>query len=201
MKIIGLTGGIASGKSSVARLLKMLGAEVIDADMLAREVVTPGKPAYSAIIDMFGAGILDPDLTINRESLGKIVFGNPLARAQLEAIMHPAIKDLAEQQIAELRTRGCKTVFYMAPLLIEAGAVDRVDEVWVVYVDRETQIQRLMKRDFLSMHDAGLRIASQMPMDEKIRHGRIVINNCGIWEETEKRIREIWEAEFPAGGN
>src|SRR6266540_511224 len=121
MKIIGLTGGIASGKTSVAKMLKVMGAEVIDADQLARDIVTPGEEAYAAVIAEFGENILNPDKTLDRSALGKIVFADIVARRRLEAITHPAIRKVAELKLAALRNRNIPVVFYMAPLLIEAG--------------------------------------------------------------------------------
>ena len=196
MRIIGLTGGIASGKSTVARILERLGGVVIDADQLAREVVAPGEPAYKAVIAQFGEGILNPDRTINRRALGKIVFADPLARGSLERITHPAIAALAERKLAALREAGTPVVIYMAPLLIEAGVTSRVDEVWVVYVDQATQVMRLLQRDGIDRTQALQRLSAQMPMEEKRKYGRIVIDNRGTPEETERQVREIWKREI-----
>jgi dephospho-CoA kinase len=196
MRIIGLTGGIASGKSSVAEMLKKLGAVIIDADTLAREVVEPGEPAYHAIVAAFGARILNPDMTINRGALAKLVFDDPVARRRLEIITHPAIGTRAEEQLAALAKAGNDVVFYMAPLLIEAGVSSRVDELWVVYVDQDTQLRRLMERDGSTREEALRRIAAQMPIEEKKNFGKIVIVNSGTPEETERQVKEIWEREF-----
>jgi dephospho-CoA kinase len=196
MRVIGLTGGIASGKSTVARMLEQLGAVVLDADLLAREVVAPGGPAYQALIYAFGTAILNPDLTINREVLARIVFSDPAERKRLEGITHPAIGRLAEERLAELAGKGYDVVFYMAPILIEAGVTSRVDEIWVVYVDAPTQLRRLMARDRSNREDALRRISAQMPMDEKRKFGDVVIDNSGTPEETERQVREIWEREF-----
>lgn len=196
MRVIGLTGGIASGKSTAAKILAELGAEVIDADQLAREVVRPGEPAHRAIMEAFGGSVLNDDGTINRGALGSIVFADPEARRRLEAITHPAIARHAEETLADLRRRGAPLVVYMAPLLIEAGVTDRVDEIWVVYVDRETQIRRLMQRDGLSEADALQRISSQMSMEEKRGRGRVVIDNRGTEADLARKIREIWEREI-----
>ncbi|GFE56191.1 dephospho-CoA kinase [Geobacter sp. AOG1] len=200
MRVIGLTGGIASGKSTAARVLAELGAVVIDADQLARDVVRPGEPAHREIIATFGNGVLNEDGTINRAALGNIVFADPAARKRLEAITHPAIARQAEKTLAELRRQGTRLVVYMAPLLIEAGVTSRVDEIWVVYVDRETQVRRLMQRDGLSETDALQRIASQMPMEEKRELARVVIDNRGAEAEMARQIREIWERDI-LGGN
>jgi len=194
--VIGLTGGIASGKSTVAGILEKLGAVIIDADLLAREVVAPGEPAFKAIVEAFGDGILNPDRTINREALSRLVFADPEARKRLESITHPAIGRRSENRLAEFRQRGVPVVFYVAPLLIEAGATSRVDEIWVVYLDGETQLRRLMDRDRSSREEALRKIAAQMPMAEKKKFGKVVIDNCGTLAETERQVREIWEREF-----
>ncbi len=195
MKVIGLTGGIASGKSSVAKTLEKLGAVVVDADQLSREVVQPGEPAYIAIIAEFGEQILNHDRTIDRAALGKLVFADAAARKRLERITHPAIGRRAENKLAELQQAGARVVFYMAPLLIEAGITSRVDEIWVVYVDQDTQLQRLMQRDRISREEAVQRLAAQMPMAEKVKHGKVVIDNRGTQAETERQVREILERE------
>lgn len=196
MKVIGLTGGIASGKSTAAKILAELGAVVIDADQLARDVVRPGEPAYHAIVASFGNDVLNDDGTINRQALANIIFADPAARERLEAITHPAIARQAEHLLAELRSRGTRLAVYMAPLLIEAGVTGRVDEIWVVYVDRETQIRRLMYRDGLSKADALQRIASQMSMEEKRDLARVVIDNRGTEADLVRTIRETWEREI-----
>jgi len=194
--VIGLTGGIASGKSTVARILERLGAKVIDADAIAREVVAPGEPAYDAIIAEFGPGILNADGAINRPALARIVFADPETLKRLELITHPAIGHRAEEKLAELRRLLVPVAFYMAPLLIEAGAASRVDEIWVVYADGVTQLERLTKRDGMTREEALLRIAAQMPMDEKKSRGSVVIDNRGTLEETERQVLEIWEREI-----
>lgn len=193
MRIIGLTGGIASGKSTVARILEEKGAQVIDADQLARDVVVPGTEAHAAIVREFGRDILCPDGAIDRGKLGAIVFADPAARRRLEAITHPVIAKLAEVRLNSLRKQGTAVAFYMAPLLIEAGITGRVDEIWVVYVDRETQLARLMARDGSNRPDALRRIESQMPMEEKRSYGKEVIDNRGSLEETTRQVFEAWE--------
>ena len=200
MRIIGLTGGIASGKSSVAALLERLGADVIDADQLAREVVRPGEEALAQIAAAFGTGVLNGDGTLNRAALGEGVFAGPEARRTLERITHPAIRRRAEERLARLREGGRRTAFYVAPLLFEAGIVSRVHEVWVVYLDRETQLARLMARDGLSREAALARIESQMPMEEKRRLGRIVIDNSGSRDELEAQVTRLWREEIDREG-
>ncbi len=196
MRVIGLTGGIASGKSTVARILERLGVPVIDADRLSREVVAPGSPALAAIVAEFGAEMLDPEGRLDRARLGALVFGDPAARSRLERITHPAIAARADELLAGCRQAGEPVVVYMAPLLIEAGRAGLVDEIWVVYVDRETQVERLCQRDHLSRQQAALRIDSQMPMEEKAARGRLVIDNRGTTAELERQVAEVWEREI-----
>ena len=196
MRIIGLTGGIASGKSTVARLLERRGAVVIDADQLSRDVVAPGEPAYCAIVAAFGNAILNEDQTINRTALGRLVFSSSEARQRLENITHPAIGKRAEEKLAELKRAGAPLVIYMAPLLIEAGATARVDDIWVVYLDRETQLKRVMERDGVTREEALQKVAAQMPMEEKRLYGSVVIDNCGSPAELEEQVIELWEKEM-----
>lgn len=192
MKIIGLTGGIASGKSLVADILAELGAVVIDADRLAREVVTPGTEPYRMIIETFGDNVLQTDGTLNRKALGRIVFADPDARARLERITHPAILALGKKRLDEERSKGTAVVFYVVPLLLEVGLASSVDEVWIVYADDETQMERLMKRDGIGRDEALRKVAAQMPMDEKIKLGKVIIDNSGTAEETRQKVIELW---------
>lgn len=192
MNIIGLTGGIASGKSFVADILKEMGAAVIDADQLAREVVEPGTGPYRAIVEFFGEKILQPDGTLDRKALGGIVFADQAARKRLEQMTHPAIIRLAAERLDEERAKGAKVVFYMVPLLLEAGLTSSVDEVWIVYVDERTQIERLMNRDKIGRDEALRKISAQMPMDEKVKFGKVIIDNRGTPEETRMRVEELW---------
>lgn len=201
MRIIGLTGGIASGKTSVATLLEHLGASVVDADLLAREVVQPGEPALEAIARAFGTGVLQSDGSLDRAALAEIVFSDPAARRVLEGITHPAIRARAEQKLARLAAQGVQTAFYVAPLLIEAGNAARVDEIWVVYLDRESQLARLMARDTLGREAALQRIASQMPMEEKRLLGRVVIDNRGTRDELEAQVARLWREEVLKGAS
>ena len=180
----------------MANLLEHLGAAVVDADLLAREIVEPGEPALAAIVAAFGAKVLNSDGTLNRAALGETVFSDQAARRTLEEITHPAIRRRAEERLARLRQAGVVTAFYVAPLLIEAGISSRVDEVWVVYLDRQTQLQRLMARDGLSREAALLRIGSQMSMEEKKRLGRIVIDNRGSRQELEAQVLRLWREEI-----
>lgn len=196
MKVIGLTGGIASGKSTAARLLSEMGAPVIDADMLAREAVLPGSGALEAIVAAFGADVLHPDGTLDRESLGKHVFADTHARRTLEWIVHPEVRRLARLRLLELGDTGARVVFYMAPLLIEAGADTLCDEIWVIDVDEAIQAERVMTRDGMSNEAARQRMAAQMPLAEKAGRGDVVIDNRGTVEELAQQLQELWEKEL-----
>jgi len=193
MLTIGLTGGIATGKSSVAAFLSEHGAEVIDADQLARDAVAPGTAALQRIVELFGQQALQPDGSLNRQAVRELVFNEPAKRQQLEAILHPAIKELALQQIEQARIRGSRVVVYMAPLLIEARATDRVDEIWVVTVRPEVQLARLMARDGCNQKQAEQIIAAQMPLAEKERFGVVVIDNSSSLEETSRQVEAAWQ--------
>jgi len=195
MRVIGLTGGIASGKSTVAEIIAGHGIPVVDADQLAREAVLPGSSALRQIAAAFGGEVLQEDGSLDRAVLAERIFSEPLARIDLEAILHPVIKALAQKRLEELRRQGAPVVFYVAPLLIEAGVADRVDEIWVVYVDAATQLERIRKRDSVSREDAEKRLAAQMPMDEKRNYGRIVIDNSGGLEDLKNRVAAVLKAE------
>jgi len=185
MKIIGLTGGIASGKSTVARTLRELGATVIDADEIAHSVIEPGKPAWEDIVKKFGSHILKPDQTIDREKLGAIVFNDPELLQELNQITHPRVAEQLKHIITTMHIEQSHAILFLeVPLLYETHLERICDEVWVVWVDEETQIQRLMKRDNLSREDAIKRIDAQMSLDEKARRADVVIDNRSSLEET-----------------
>jgi len=193
---IGLTGGIASGKSLVAEELKRLGAYLIDADEIAREVVKPGLPAYEDIIQEFGQGILNPDKTVNRKALGNIVFSNPKLRNKLEQITHPRILEDINKRILAIKSREPKALIVIdAALLIEVGLHEKMDKVIVVYADEKSRMERLMKRDGLARDEAKNRISSQMPLKEKRKFADFVIENIeGKDKETVKQeARRIFE--------
>jgi dephospho-CoA kinase len=198
IRIIGLTGGIATGKSSVARFFEERGVPVIDADQLAREAVMPGSPCLAQLAALFGPGVINAEGTLDRKRVGSIIFGDTEKRRLLEQVLHPEIWRLAEERIAHAAAAGRRILVYMAPLLIEAGVTDRVDEIWVVTVRPDIQIERLMARDGIGRDEAGRIIASQMPLAEKERHGRVVIDNSGTPEETRRLLAAIWEREIAA---
>lgn len=193
MKIIGLTGSIASGKSTVARLLEELGAEIVDADLIAREVVAPGSPLLDRISETFGTDVIDDSGALDRRRLGEIVFADAEARRKLEEIIHPAIRQVSARRIEDARRRGVAVVVYVAPLLIEAGRTGDVDEVWVVDVTEERQLQRLMSRDGCSREEGERRIAAQMRSSEKKRFAHRVIDNNGEPEQTARNVRRAFD--------
>lgn len=195
IRVIGLTGGIASGKSSVARFFTERGIPVIDADQLARDAVGPGSPALAQIISLFGREVLNHDGTLDRKRLGDIVFSDPGKRRSLESILHPEIRRYSEEKIAQAAAAGHKRLIYMAPLLIEAGAVDRVDDIWVVTVRPEIQLQRLMQRDGINLEQAQRIVDSQMPLAEKERYGSVVIDNSGSEADTRMFLETVWAKE------
>ncbi len=193
MIVIGLTGGVATGKSTVAKMFQQCGAVVIDADLLARQVVEPGKPAWRAIVKTFGKTILNPDRSLNRHALGAIVFRHPAKRLALEAIIHPRV---AREQ-AKLTKQAAQqdphaVVLYDVPLLFEAGIDKRVDETIVVTADRTTQVSRLKKRNGLSRADALHRIKSQMSLAEKIRRADYVLDGTLPRPTLRKHVSQLF---------
>jgi len=192
MLVVGLTGGIASGKSTVSRVLTKMGAEIIDCDLLVHELTRPGSRCWQEIVDTFGKDFLRQDGSLNRRKLGLLVFDNPDALEKLNAIVHPAVIGIIKERIEEARKspEPPDVLVVDAPLLIEAGMVPLVDEVWVVKVDESTQMERLIARDRLTLREALSRIKAQMPLEEKIKFADVVIDNSGIVEETERQVRD-----------
>lgn len=185
MKVIGLTGGIASGKSTVVKALQDLGAVVISGDKVAHEMMLPGKPIWEDIAKTFGDAILNPDRSINRTRLGSIVFNDPQLLNKLNRIVHPLIMEHFKNDLQDIRNNRPDAVVVMEiPLLYETHMDRMCDEVWVVWVDRETEISRLMARDMISRDDAIKRIEAQMPLDEKARRADRVLDNTRGPQET-----------------
>ncbi len=192
MKIIGLTGGIASGKSTVTETLRDLGAHIINTDQVAHECMEPGKLAWDRIIQAFGKPVLQENQQIDRKRLGEIVFSNPEKLKQLNALMHPIILQETHrrvQEFAEENPRGI--IVEEIPLLYEIHLDEQkiFQEIWVVWVDRTCQIKRLMNRDQCSYTAAVQRLAAQMDLDEKARKADRIINNMGSKEETIQQIK------------
>lgn len=193
MLLVGLTGGIATGKSLVSEILRGLGAYIIDADKIAREVVEPERPAWLEIVEFFGKDIINKDKTINRKRLGEIVFNDPVKKRKLEEIVHPRVIEEENRMVKEyLKIKPDGIVIIDAALLIEAGSHKRVDKLIVVYADKETQTKRLMERDGLSRPDAEKRIASQMPLDKKVKMADFVIDNSKDIEDTRRQTIDIF---------
>ena len=190
--LVGLTGGIATGKSSVSDILRRLGGVVIDADLLAREVVAPGQPALAAIVREFGPDVLNADGTLDRKRLAAVAFTDPERRRRLEAITHPAIRDAFQARLADLEAQGFTgLVFWDAAVLIESGGHTAMDRLVVVITDASTQRTRAVARDGDGA-DVERRIASQMPLSEKVKLADHVIDNSGDRASTEARTREVY---------
>lgn len=189
----GLTGGIATGKSTVARLLREAGLEVIDADAVAREVVQPGRPALAEIAARF-PGVVGPDGVLDRKALGARVFGDEGERAALNAITHPRIAQAVLEATLALEARGVTRLVYEAPLLIENRLHEGMDGVILVLVPPAVQLARLMARDGLDEAQARARIAAQLPLDEKRRHATWVIDNGGSLAETAAQTARVIDA-------
>jgi dephospho-CoA kinase len=191
---IGLTGGIACGKSTVASMLVKLGAKLIDADQLAREVVMPGRPALLQIVERFGSQVMLPDGTLNRKTLGTIIFDDPVARKDLEAITHPMIRQAMWDQMHQAEEAYTDTLVVVdVPLLYESGLQSYFQKVMVVYVSEKVQRLRLMERDGLSLEAAELRLQAQIPIDQKKLLADIIIDNSGSLSDTEKQIQSFWQ--------
>jgi dephospho-CoA kinase len=193
--LVGLTGGIATGKSTVTAMLRSPRVRIVDADALAREVVEPGTPAHAQIVAEFGPEALQPDGRLDRARLAEIVFPDPDKRKRLEAITHPAIRARFEQIMTDLERQGFDGILiWDAALLVESGGHKTMDKVVVVTTDPATQLGRLVARDGSTEEAARARTASQMPLGLKARAGDYVIDNSGTREETERRVREVYRA-------
>ncbi|ATB26728.1 dephospho-CoA kinase [Melittangium boletus] len=191
MKIYGLTGGIASGKSTASRMFREQGAEVLDADVLAREVVEPGTPGLAAVAKRF-PGVVGPDGQLDRAKLGTRIFGDPAERAALNALLHPLIRERFLQRTQALAESGVKRLLYDVPLLIESGLHETMEGVVLVWVPRDIQRQRLMRRDGLSEEAAEARLAAQLPLDGKRAHAHWVVDNSGSPESTREQVHAVW---------
>jgi len=193
MKVIGLTGGIGSGKSTVSQFLAELGAVIIDADKVGHEVFKPSTEVWHEVVAVFGKQIIAANGTINRKKLGAIVFGNSEAQAQLNQIMHPRIHDMVKTQLEEYRRQGVVVVVLEAPLLVEAGWTSLVDEVWVTIASEATVLKRLRERTGLSERESLARIRSQLPTEKRVRHADVVIDTDCALAELKAKIRELWQ--------
>jgi dephospho-CoA kinase len=192
VKLFGLTGGIATGKSTVSAMLQDLGAPLLDADLVAREVVEPGQPALAEIAQRF-PGVVSADGVLDRKALGERIFGHPEERAALNAITHPRIQARVLERSMELAASGAELAVYDAALLIENKLHEALDGVVLVVTDPTTQRERLMQRNGYSEREADERIASQLPLAEKRKHATWIIDNSGTRESTRAQVEEVWK--------
>ena len=194
MLVIGLTGGIATGKSTVATIFKKAGAVIIDADQIARELVKKGQPAHRAIVEKFGKNVLLPDGEINRSALGDIIFNDPHKKDLLNKIVHPYVRREQERQLKQIEKANPNTLVILdIPLLLESEMYKDLSDVVVVYAPEHIQIQRLMQRDNIPRADALARVRSQMPIEEKKDKATIVIDNSSSRENTRKQTLKIFQ--------
>ena len=194
---VGLTGGVASGKSTVAALLRELGAVVVDSDTLAREVVEPGTPGLAAVVEAFGPGVLTADGRLDRPALGAVVFGDQPARRRLEGILHPLIRARAAE--LEAAAPAGTVVVHDIPLLVETGQADRFDAVVVVDVPVETQVARMVRDRGMSREDALARVKAQASREERLAVATHVVENTGTREDLRDRVTEVLEELVSAG--
>ncbi len=188
---LGLTGGIASGKTAVAAMLREMGFAVLDADSLAHKLIEPGQPAYDDVLREFGPAILEPDGRVNRAKLAAIVFADRAKLARLNAILHPRVEAAVQQQFAEWSRNGTRdAAFVEAALLVEAGYLRNLDGLVVTWCRPEQQLQRLRARGF-SEEDARSRIAAQLPVDEKLRYATEKIDCSGSLEDTRTQVKAL----------
>lgn len=193
MILVGLTGGLATGKSAVARLFQDCGAVVLDADVLARQLVEPGKPAWRDIVRAFGKQVLFPDRSLDRHALAKIVFRNRAKLKKLNAIVHPRVAREQTRLTREIARKDPDAVIlYDAPVLIEAGAHKRMGKIVVVSADQETQIKRLRNRNHLSRTEALRRVRSQLPLAQKVKLADYVIDGTLSFEQTKNEVQRIY---------
>ena len=193
MFVIGLTGGIGSGKSTVSDMLRAKGAAILSADQIGHEVYRPGTPVWEQVVAAFGRQVVAADGQIDRRKLGQIVFGDPQARQRLNAITHPPMRQMMADRLEELRQQGARVVVLEAALLIEAGWADLTDEVWVTVVSPQVAAQRSMERSGLSREQAEARIASQLSDEERVQRAQAVIDTDCSLAEVARRVDELWD--------
>ncbi len=192
MRLIGLTGGIASGKSAASRMLRAAGIDVVDADELARDVVAQGSEGLAEVVLVFGPGVLLADGALDRKALGARVFGDDGARRALNGITHPRIAQLAAERTAAIAARGVEACVYDAPLLFENGLDAMMDATILIAVPEDVQLARLIARDGLDEAAARARVAAQLPLAEKIKRATVVIDNAGPLTETARQLARAW---------
>jgi dephospho-CoA kinase len=192
-RVIGLTGGIGSGKSTVSRFLAESGAMVLDADKIGHEVYLPDTDTWRELVKIFGEGILAADNTIDRKKLGAIVFGNDAELKKLDAVIHPRITEILRQRIDECRRQGAKVIVLDAPVLFEANAEKLVDEIWVVVADKKNVVKRAAARTGLPEKQIRARIHSQLSNTERIKQAQVVIHNDGTTEQLKEKVQQLWQ--------
>ena len=192
MKIIGLTGGIGSGKSTAAKILAEFGAKVIDADKVAHEVFNPGTEGLQVVVETFGEGVLNSNGEIDRKKLGKIVFKDPSALSTLNEIIHPRAYELTKSRLDEFRTQGVEVVILEVILLVEAGWDHLADEIWVIVSTEDTVVKRLQESRALTKEEILARIHAQTANEHRIQHADVIIENDGSYEELKDKLSELW---------
>jgi dephospho-CoA kinase len=193
MKVIGLTGGIGSGKSTVSGFLAQLGAVIIDADRVGHEALSTDSQVRRELLATFGWQVLTPSGEVNRKKLGEIVFSNPESLSQLNQIMHPRMYDMVKAQFEEYRRQGVAVVVLEAPLLIEANWTSLVDEVWVAVASQSTVLRRLKGKLGLSEPEALARIGCQLPSEERVKHADVIIDTDCDLDELKAKVKELWQ--------
>ena len=193
MKVIGLTGGMGSGKSTVSQFLAKLGAVILSADKVGHEAFKPDTKIWCKVVATFGRQILTPDGNIDRKKLGDIVFGNPESLSRLNQIMHPRMYDMVKAQLEEYRRQGTRVVVLEAPLLLEAGWTSLVDEIWVTTAPEATVLKRLEERSGMSQAESLARLRSQLSPTERVRHANVVINTDCDLDELRSRVKGLWQ--------
>jgi len=192
-RVIGLTGGIGSGKSTVSKFLAELGAVIIDADKIGHESYLPDTETWQKLVKTFGKEILANDNTIDRKKLGTLVFDNPEKLKQFNAIVHPPMFEIARKKIEESRKKQSKIIILDAPILFEANWAPLVDEVWVVAANEATVLRRAIARTGLPEEQIRARINAQMSNEERSKRAKVVIRNDGTTEDLRKQVKELWE--------
>ncbi len=192
-RVIGLTGGIGSGKSTVSHMLAEMGAVVIDADKVGHEAFKPGTSAWSKVVQTFGRDVVGSNGEIDRKKLGAIVFADPAALTRLNQIMHPTMREMIKAQIDEYRKQGVEVVVLEAAILIEAGWDSLVDEVWVTVAPQNAVMERLESQRGMAKEQTLARIKAQLPTEERVKHADVVIVNDGSLDDMRNKLKELWQ--------
>jgi len=192
VKVIGLTGGIGSGKSTAAKILVEFGAKLIDADKVAHEGFNPGTEGLQKVVETFGEGVLNSKEEIDRKKLGEIVFNNPAALSTLNEIIHPRAYELTRSRLEEFRKQGVEVVILEVILLVEAGWDHLADEIWVTVAKEDTVVKRLQESRGLTKDEILTRIRAQTPNEKRVKHADVVIENDGSYEELKNKLSDLW---------